>query len=43
MSRMSNQEQLVLCIVLGLFLAGWAVRAYFTARPATAIVAPAKH
>jgi hypothetical protein len=39
MNRFSNQEQLMLCIVLGLLLAGWAVEAYRTAHPAPASVA----
>jgi hypothetical protein len=30
---LTKQEQLVLCIVLGLLLTGWAVKAYRTAHP----------
>ena len=32
-NRLTRQEQLVLCIVLGLLLTGWAVKAYRTAHP----------
>ncbi len=34
-NRLTKQEQLVLCIVMGLLLTGWAVKAYRTAHPAT--------
>jgi hypothetical protein len=30
---LTKQEQLVLCIVLGLLLTGWAVKTYRTAHP----------
>jgi hypothetical protein len=43
MNQLSKPEQLMLCIFLGLLLAGWAVKAYLTARPPAAIAAPAKH
>jgi hypothetical protein len=33
MKGLTRQEQLVLCIVLGLLLTGWAVKAYRTAHP----------
>jgi hypothetical protein len=33
MNRLTNKEQLVLCIVLGLLLLGWGVKAYRTAHP----------
>jgi hypothetical protein len=33
---LTKQEQLVLCIVLGLLLTGWAVKTYRTARPPAA-------
>jgi hypothetical protein len=33
MNRLTRQEQMVLCIVLGLLLTGWAVKAYRTAHP----------
>jgi len=36
-SRLTKQEQLVLCIVLGLLLTGWAVKTYRAAHPATAV------
>jgi hypothetical protein len=32
-NRLTKQEQLVLCIVLGLLLMGWAVKVYRTAHP----------
>jgi hypothetical protein len=32
-SRLTKQEQLVLCLVFGLLLTGWAVKAYRTAHP----------
>jgi hypothetical protein len=35
-NRLTKQEQLVLCIVLGLLLTGWAVKTYRTAHPAPA-------
>jgi hypothetical protein len=34
--RLTKQEQLVLCVVLGLLLTGWAVKTYRTAHPETA-------
>jgi hypothetical protein len=33
MIRLTKQEQLVLCLVLGLLLTGWAVKTYRTAHP----------
>jgi hypothetical protein len=36
MNWLTKQEQLVLCLVLGLLLLGWAVKAYRTAHPAAA-------
>jgi hypothetical protein len=33
MNRLTKQEQMVLCIVLGLLLTGWAVKTYRTAHP----------
>ncbi len=33
MNWLTKQEQLVLCIVLGLLLTGWAVKVYRTAHP----------
>jgi hypothetical protein len=32
-NRFTKQEQLVLCIVVGLLLTGWAVKAYRAAHP----------
>jgi hypothetical protein len=37
MNRLTKQEQLVLCIVLGLLLTGWAVKTYRTAHPETTV------
>jgi len=34
---LTKQEQLVLCLILGLLLTGWAVKAYRTAHPALAV------
>jgi hypothetical protein len=34
-NRLTKQEQLVLCVVLGLLLTGWAVKTYRTAHPRT--------
>ena len=36
-NRLTKQEQLVLCIVLGLLLTGWAVKTYRAAHPSTAV------
>ena len=36
-NRLTKQEQLVLCVVLGLLLTGWMVKAYRTAHPPTAV------
>jgi hypothetical protein len=32
-NRLTKQEQMVLCIILGLLLTGWGVKAYRTAHP----------
>jgi hypothetical protein len=37
MNRLTKQEQMVICIILGLLLTGWAVKAYRTAHPAPGI------
>ncbi|HVU28064.1 MAG TPA: hypothetical protein VHG71_10065 [Verrucomicrobiae bacterium] len=42
MNRLTRQEQLFLCVVLGLLLTGWAVKAYRTAHPPSAAVQSAK-
>ena len=43
MNYLTKQEQLVLCIVLGLLLTGWAVKTYRAAHPPAAIpIQPAK-
>jgi hypothetical protein len=39
---LTKQEQLVLCVVLGLLLTGWAVKTYRTAHPTTATIQEAK-
>jgi hypothetical protein len=36
MNVLTKQEQLVLCLVLGLLLVGWAVKTYRAAHPPTA-------
>jgi hypothetical protein len=41
MNRLTKQEQLVLCIVFGLLLTGWAVKAYRTAHPPVQTQLPA--
>jgi hypothetical protein len=33
LNRLTKHEQLVLCVILGLLLTGWAVRTYRTAHP----------
>jgi hypothetical protein len=43
MNRLTRQEQMVLCIVLGLLLTGWAVKAYRTAHPPQPIETPAQN
>jgi hypothetical protein len=35
MVHLTKQEQMVLCLILGLLLTGWAVKAYRTAHPAS--------
>jgi hypothetical protein len=42
-SRLTKQEQLVLCLVIGLLLTGWAVKAYRTAHPPAEAREQAKH
>ena len=39
---LTKQEQLVLCIILGLILMGWAVKTYRTAHPPTTAAEPAE-
>jgi len=41
MIRLTKQEQLVLCVVLGLLLTGWAVKTYRTAHPSVTAAQPA--
>lgn len=38
MNRLSQQERLMLCIVMALLLAGWALAAYRTAHPAIPVM-----
>lgn len=33
-SRLTRQEQLVVCVIVGLLLVGWAVKTYRLAQPA---------
>jgi hypothetical protein len=42
MNYLTKQEQLVLCIVIGLLLVGWSVKAYRQAHP-TAVTQTATH
>jgi len=41
-NRLTRQEQLVLCIIVGLLLTGWAVKAYRTAHPPPQTIGQAK-
>jgi hypothetical protein len=41
MIRLTKQEQLVLCLVLGLLLTGWAVKTYRLAHPPVTATQPA--
>jgi len=40
-NRLTKQEQLVLCVVLGLLLIGWAVKSYRAAHPPAPAASPA--
>jgi hypothetical protein len=40
-NRLTKQEQLVLCSILGLLLVGWAVKTYRAAHPPTQAAAQA--
>ena len=40
-NRLTRQEQMVLCVILGLLLAGWAVKAYRSAHPPAPTAKPA--
>jgi len=42
MNRLTRREQIVLCIILGLLLTGWAIKAYRTAHPPVQTREPAK-
>ena len=42
MNLLTKQEQLVLCIVLGLLLTGWAVKTYRAAHPPQTVIQSAK-
>jgi len=42
-NRLTKQEQLVLCLVIGLLLTGWAVKWFRTAHPPTGLHEPSKH
>jgi hypothetical protein len=39
-SHLTKQEQIVLCVVIGLLLTGWAVKAYRQAHPPVAATLP---
>jgi hypothetical protein len=41
-NRLTKREQLVLCIVIGLLLVGWAVKTYRQAHPPAFVVEPVK-
>jgi hypothetical protein len=41
-NRLTAREQMVLCVILGLLLLGWAVKAYRTAHPPVQAGAPAQ-
>jgi hypothetical protein len=41
-NRLTKREQLVLCLVFGLLLVGWAVKAYRSAHPRSYVVEPVK-
>jgi hypothetical protein len=40
-NRLTSQERLVLCIILGLVLTGWAVKAWREAKPPAAVMGTA--
>ena len=42
MIRLTRQEQIVLCVILGLLLTGWAVKWYRAAHPAQAAIKSAR-
>jgi hypothetical protein len=42
-SHLTKQEQFVLCVVIGLLLTGWGVKAYRQAHPPIVAVEPVKH
>lgn len=41
-NRLTKREQLVLCLVMGLLIIGWAVKAYRTAHPPALVAEPVK-
>ena len=41
-NRLTKQEQLVLCVVVGLLLLGWAVKTYRAAHPPALVSEPVK-
>jgi hypothetical protein len=44
LKHLTKQEQMVVCVVIGLLLTGWAVKAYRAAHPPIAAIAEApKH
>ncbi|HZR21856.1 MAG TPA: hypothetical protein VFE51_31530 [Verrucomicrobiae bacterium] len=42
MNRLTKREQLVLCLVIGLLLVGWSVKAYRTAHPRIYVSEPVR-
>ena len=42
-NHLTKQEQLVICVVLGLLLTGWFVKTYRAAHPPTATVQAVNH
>jgi len=40
--RLTRQEQLVLCVVLGLLLTGWAIKSYRAAHPPAQTARPSE-
>jgi hypothetical protein len=42
MNRLTRQEQIVLCVVLGLLLTGWAVKWYRAAHPVQTVIQSAR-
>jgi len=41
-NRLTKREQLVLCLIMGLLIVGWAVKAYRMAHPPALVAEPVK-